>query len=136
VALELPAKVTVVVVAPPTVCKQEEAAAALEVQVVACHLQATPVTDSQAVAVLVRHQTSQVLPICTQAVAAELLMFQDQAVVAAWVVQVVVQVLVTGRVLLRVLPTQAAAAAAVKMATVRTADQVWSLHVIWVALPA
>ena len=66
--LELLGRVIAVVVVPPMVCKLVQAVAAQAVPVAACLLQATPVTDSQAVVVRVRHQTSQVLPPCTQVV--------------------------------------------------------------------
>ncbi len=84
-------------------CKQAEVVVALEVQVVACHHQASPVTDSQAAAVLVEHQTSQVRPLCTQVVVAVQPLNLAQVAVVAWVVRAVaVLAPVMVRILLRV----------------------------------
>jgi hypothetical protein len=84
-------------------CKQVVVVVAQKVQVVACHLQAMPLTDSQAVAVLVRHQTSQVLPPCTQVVVVVQPLNQAPVAVVAWVAQAVaVLAPVMVRILLRV----------------------------------
>ncbi len=111
------------------VCKLVVVVVALEVQVVACLLQVTHKTDSQAVAVRVSHQTSQVLPPCTQvAVVVQPLNLAPVAVVA-WGAQAVVALApVMVRILLRVPQILAVVVVVVNLGMAQPAAQVSSSH--------
>jgi hypothetical protein len=111
------------------VCKPVVVVVALEVQVVASHHQATPVTDSQAVAVLVGHQTSQALPPCTQvAVVVQPLNLAPVAVVA-WAAQAVAALApAMVRILLRVPQIQAVVVVVVNLGMAQPVAQVSSSH--------